>query len=151
MVICLERGADLHIAQLMLLPLTVSCSSLIGFTFLVPAHPRSPGQRTVKRVCVMLWAGTAGTDADCGDGGTASEVSSLLASAWRDTSAPWTPHSLLHRRTEDTCRNHPWLPAYQRHGLYQYCLASGLHSISRKQIILAKVSYRFPFVACLPW
>ena len=31
MVICLERGADLHIAQLMPLPLTVSCSR-IGFT-----------------------------------------------------------------------------------------------------------------------
>jgi len=26
MVICLERGADLHIAQLMPLPLTISCS-----------------------------------------------------------------------------------------------------------------------------
>ena len=36
-----ERGADLHIAQLMPLPLTVSCFSKnqIGFTFLVPAHP----------------------------------------------------------------------------------------------------------------
>ena len=53
-VICLERGADLHIAQLMPLPLTVSCFSKIqiDFTFLVPAHPGSPGQRTVKRVCV---------------------------------------------------------------------------------------------------
>ena len=41
MVICLERGADLHTAQLMPLPLTVSCFSEIeaGFTFLVPAHP----------------------------------------------------------------------------------------------------------------
>ena len=29
MVICLERGADLHTAQLMPLPLTVSCSSKI--------------------------------------------------------------------------------------------------------------------------
>ena len=40
MVICLERGADLHMAQLMPLPLTVSCFSKIqtGFTFLVPAH-----------------------------------------------------------------------------------------------------------------
>jgi len=40
MVICLERGADLHMAQLIPLPLTVSCSSkiYIGFTFLVPAH-----------------------------------------------------------------------------------------------------------------
>ena len=40
MVICLERGADLHMAQLMPLPLTVSCFSKIqlGFTFLLPAH-----------------------------------------------------------------------------------------------------------------
>ena len=56
MVICLERGADLHTAQLMLLPLTVSCFNKIqiGFTFLVPADPGSPGQRAVKRVCVFL-------------------------------------------------------------------------------------------------
>ena len=54
MVICLERGADLHIAQLMPLPLTVSRFGKIqiGFTFLVPAHPGSPRQRAVKRVCV---------------------------------------------------------------------------------------------------
>jgi len=54
MVICLERVADLHIAQLMPLPLTVACFSKIqiGFTFLVLAHPDSPGQRAVKRVCV---------------------------------------------------------------------------------------------------
>ena len=47
MVICLELGADLHMARLMPLPLTVSCFSKIqiGFTFLVPAHPGSPGQR----------------------------------------------------------------------------------------------------------
>jgi len=52
--ICLERGADLHMAQLMPLPLTVSCFSKIqiGFSFLVPAHPVSPGKRAVKRVCV---------------------------------------------------------------------------------------------------
>jgi len=52
MVICLERGADLHTAQLMPLPLTVSCFSkiYIGFAFLVPAHPGSPGKRAVKRV-----------------------------------------------------------------------------------------------------
>ena len=55
MVICLERGADLHMAQLMPLPPTVSCSSKIqiGFTFLVPAHPGSPGQKAIKRVCVV--------------------------------------------------------------------------------------------------
>jgi len=56
MVIYLERGADLHTAQLMPLPLTVSCSCKIqiGFTFLVPAHLGSPGQRAVKRVCVCV-------------------------------------------------------------------------------------------------
>ena len=45
---------DLHMAQLMPLPLTVSCFSKIqiGFTFLVPAHLGSPGKRDVKRVCV---------------------------------------------------------------------------------------------------
>jgi len=54
MVICLERDADLHMAQLMPLPLIVSCFSKIqiGFTFLVPAHPGSPGKMAVKRVCV---------------------------------------------------------------------------------------------------
>ena len=52
-VICLELGADLHMAQLMPLPLTFSCFSKIqiGFTFLVLAHLGSPGQRAVKRVC----------------------------------------------------------------------------------------------------
>jgi len=56
MVICLERGADLHMAQLILLPLTVSCFSKIqiGFTFLLPAHLGSPGKRAVKRVCVCV-------------------------------------------------------------------------------------------------
>jgi len=55
-VICLERGADLHTAQLMSLPFTVSCFSKIqiGLTFLVPAHPGSPGQRAVKRACVCV-------------------------------------------------------------------------------------------------
>ena len=56
MVIFLERGADLHMAQLMPLPLTVSCFSKIqiGFTFLVPAHLGIPGNRAVKRVCVCM-------------------------------------------------------------------------------------------------
>jgi len=56
-VICLEQGADLLMAQLMPLPLTVSCFSKIqiGFAYLVPAHPGSPGQRAVKRVCVCVF------------------------------------------------------------------------------------------------
>ena len=57
MVICLERGADFHMAQLMPLPLTVSCFSKIhiGFTFLVLDDPGSPRQRAVKRVCVCVY------------------------------------------------------------------------------------------------
>jgi len=51
-----SEGADLHMAQLMPLPLTISCYSKIqiGFTFLVPAHPGSPEKRAFKRVCVYL-------------------------------------------------------------------------------------------------
>jgi len=47
-VTCLGWGADLHFAQLMPLPLTISCyskSRLVlpsRFTFLVPAHPVVP-------------------------------------------------------------------------------------------------------------
>jgi len=64
MVVCLERGADLHVAQLMPLLLTVSYFSKIqiGFTFLVPAHLGSPGKgplngcacvRACVRACVV--------------------------------------------------------------------------------------------------
>ena len=62
MAIYLERSADLHMAQLMPLPPTVSCFSKIhiGFTFLVPAHLGSPGQRAVKRVCVIVNASLVG-------------------------------------------------------------------------------------------
>jgi len=57
-VICLERGADLHMALLMLLPLTVSCFSeiQIGFTFLIPPQLGSPGKVAVKWVCVCVCA-----------------------------------------------------------------------------------------------
>jgi len=57
MVICLERGADLHMVQLMPLPLTVSCFSKIqiGFTYLVPAHLGSPGKGPLNMcVCVCV-------------------------------------------------------------------------------------------------
>jgi len=55
-VVCLEQGVDLHMAQLMRLPLTVSCFSKIqiDFTFLVPAHLGSPGKSVVKWVCVSI-------------------------------------------------------------------------------------------------
>jgi len=50
MVICLGQGAYLHMAELMPLPFTTSCSSksrlcyLPSFTFVVPAHLGGPGQ-----------------------------------------------------------------------------------------------------------
>jgi len=57
MVICLQRGADLHMAQLMPLPLTVSCSSKIQIglpfwyrlTWVVPDKGPLNG-----RVCVCV-------------------------------------------------------------------------------------------------
>jgi len=66
MVICLERGVDLHMAQLMPLPLTVSCFSKvqIGFTFLALAHLGSPGQKAVKRACVRACVGVC-VDEQC--------------------------------------------------------------------------------------
>jgi len=55
-VVCLEQGADLHMAQLMSWPLTVSCFIKIqtGFTFPVPTYPGSCRKRAVKRVCVCV-------------------------------------------------------------------------------------------------
>ena len=54
-VIRLELGTDLHMAQLMPLPLTVSCFSKIqiGSTFLLPAHPVVPEKGPLNGcVCV---------------------------------------------------------------------------------------------------
>ena len=77
MVICLERGADLHTAQRMPLPLTVSCFSKIqiGFTFLVPAHPGSPGKGPLN-VCVCVCA-VAGIQNDCNSRGLHGPVQRL--------------------------------------------------------------------------
>jgi len=56
MVICLGQGADLHLAQLMPLPLSFSWFSKIqiGFTFLVPAHPDSTGPGQSPESCKMV-------------------------------------------------------------------------------------------------
>ena len=56
MVIYLERGADLHMEQLMPLPLAVSCFSKIqiGFTFLVPAHTRVVPDKGTLNGCVCV-------------------------------------------------------------------------------------------------
>ena len=56
MVICLERGADLHIAQLMPLPLTVSCFSKIqiGFTFWFRLTQVVPDKGPLNG-CMCVW------------------------------------------------------------------------------------------------
>ena len=58
MVICLEQSADLHMAQLMPLPLTVSCFSnfQIGVTFLVPAYPGTiVPEKVLLNMCVCYF------------------------------------------------------------------------------------------------
>ena len=101
-VICLERGADLHVAQLMPLPLTVSCFSKIqiGFSFLVPSHPGSSGKRAVKWVCVLhsMWLGLCNgtvsvrlscestTAALCGGFAAVGLAGSRLLHGWRHSS-----------------------------------------------------------------
>ena len=50
------QDADLHMAQLMPLPLTVSCFSKIqiGFAYLVPAHLGSPRKKEPLNGCVCV-------------------------------------------------------------------------------------------------
>jgi len=58
MVICLERGADLHMAQLMPLPLTVSCVSKIqiGLPFWYQLTRVVPAKGPLNGcVCVLLY------------------------------------------------------------------------------------------------
>jgi len=86
MVICLERGADLHMAQLMPLPLTVSCFSKIqiGFTFLVPAHPGGPGKGPLSGCVLQAVAG--GTAARARQGSHfADEKSSVEHVGWQES------------------------------------------------------------------
>jgi len=61
MVDCVERDADLHMAQLMPLPLSVSCFSKIqiGFTFLVSAHRVVPDKRPLNGVCAIAQTKTS--------------------------------------------------------------------------------------------
>jgi len=65
----LSVWSEVHMAQLMPLPLTVSCFSKIqiGFTFLIPTHPGSPGQRAVKHVCVWVCVSTGLVRSSFGD------------------------------------------------------------------------------------
>jgi len=83
-VICLKRGADLHMAQLMPLPLTVSSFSKIqiGFTFLVLAYPGSPGKGPLNGcVCVC----TGGFKREGGQGGHAPKIPKVTRSPCQPT------------------------------------------------------------------
>ena len=84
----------MHMAQLMPLPLTVSCFTKIqtGFTFQVSADPGSPGKRAVKRVCVYL------------TGGGLVQVDELISSAEREFSSADLP--LEPTRAEMMLREH---------------------------------------------
>ena len=90
MVICLERGADLHMSQLMPLPLTVSSFSKIqtGFTFLVPAGQK--GVRVCVSVCVCV-ARTSGDSLSLLGSGFFSAVSACFSLPW---SKFWMPDSI---------------------------------------------------------
>jgi len=68
MVTCLQRGAGLRTAQLMPLPLTVSCFNKIqiGFTFLIPAYTGSPGKGPLNGcVCVCMCELTLNAQNQC--------------------------------------------------------------------------------------
>ena len=113
-------GADLHMAQLTPLPLTVSCFSKIqiSFTFLVPAHPGSPRQRAVQRVCVcvcvyvcdyrderadpVLRAGSG-----CGWTCVGDELSSRRRSSFDDDDQSDLLHTHTHVHTRTRIRTNP--------------------------------------------
>jgi len=131
MVICLERSADLHMAQLMLLPLTVSCFSeiQITFTFLIPAHPGSPGQRAVKRVCVAYIQVTA-------------EVHKFFKLQQLASLRPH--HCPANRRTfQDLALRFPGLSTswkfYKHNSRTRHCGKSGLRTFPRLHIAAAIV------------
>ena len=98
MVICLELGADLHMAHLMPLPLTVSCFSKIqiGFIFLVPAHPGSPGKGPLNGcvcVCLMVFVFLLGWAWCCSAVGYKAadrDYQSVWYCQWTDTNNQWT-------------------------------------------------------------
>jgi len=107
-VICLERDADLHIAQLMPLPLTVSCFSKIqvGFTFLILAYTRSHGKRVVERVCVCVLSGggvvSCSSQAAASSQRLQSRSSSLTTSSLRSSGSSRLLRGVRPLRTEST-------------------------------------------------
>ena len=114
MVICQERGADLHMAQLMPLPLAVSCISKIqiGFTSLVPADPGCPGKRAAKRVCVCVCVCVYAVNWTLVDA-TVKAVASLRAPDTR-ASRPWRRSRVGRIRSVDGTAGDSELPTALR-------------------------------------
>jgi len=92
---------ECRLAQMMPLKFNVSCISKIqtGFTFLVPAHLGSPGQRAVKRVCVCV-AGCYVNDKD----GFATHIANKQPDWW-----PGTDSVQVH---SPVCCFRPWLDVH---------------------------------------
>jgi len=90
MVICLGWAADLHMAQLIPLLLTVSCSrkSRLVLVFLLPAYPGSAGQNpeSHKMVVVVVWYRST----------LASMCLSVCPSVWAVLTVPSDSHSVWH-------------------------------------------------------
>ena len=118
MVVCLQQGADLHTAQLMPLPLTISCFSKIqiGFTFLLLAHPGSPGQKAVKHVCVRVMLSTNYTESCCWES-QASTWELIIIACLESQDSMWKNdnHSLCKAKT--TIYRHIHVP--YKHTCYQ--------------------------------
>ena len=161
MVICLEQGADLHMAQLMPLPLTVSCFTKIqvGFTFLVPAHLGSPGQRAAKWVCVcyrlilervklLTWTATSTTQVgtvSCNIVCSASPPASLHSSRYW-VLPPTSLHTYIHTQSPhltadiQTHRHRTSLQTYthtDRH--YKHSSTLNRHSSLSSRVVSASV------------
>ena len=121
--------SDLHMAQLMPMPLIVSCFTKIqiGFTSLVPAHPGSPGQTAIKRMCVCVQPSTAAVNvtllafaaaapcccAPCCSRAVAAKRPMLSINISVASDRPWTTsstraHNKIWRRTESTPRSGWW-------------------------------------------
>ena len=157
MVICLERGADLHMFQLMPLPLTVFCFSKIqiGFSFLVPAHLGSPGERAVKRVCVCVCVCVWNVKSKCLTVFTSCHVvqtcltASIRLKGIRNSTKPITSfltrpfqQSTIHRHAHNTNSiqhiHHHIAPRIQIQNHSDLC-TSGFSSISGMQTIISSL------------
>jgi len=132
MVICVEQGVDLHMAQLMPLPLTVSCFSKvqIGFTFLVPAPPGSPRQHTHTHTHLVngpLYGTTQVSRYQKGK-------TNLDFTEARDSEWQWHPLGHMQVCTSLQSDNHTSIPllSYLQAGCPSYCPTNSVGALKAK-------------------